>query len=129
MPNRPPKEWFDRCVAAVSASSRVANPAAVCGAAWREKTPADKAFALTLEAPMPAKKHGKHKAKRTTKHRSKGRAKAHTKAHRSAPKRTHHKPAHHHRCPTCGHLERHDTKAGCTHFDGHRFCPCRHRHR
>jgi hypothetical protein len=136
MPRRPPKEWFDRCVADVAAGGYAVNPAAVCGATWRDKTPADKAFAIALEDDMPKKKHGKHKTKKTPKHgqhrtsrAGPKRGKARTKSHRSAARTAHNKDVHQHKCPACGHLERHDPKAGCTHFDGHRFCPCKHRHR
>jgi hypothetical protein len=126
MPNRPPKDWFDRCSAGVAARGHPVNPAAVCGAVWRDKTPAERAVTKGLEETMAAKKkHGRHKAKKGAKRR----ASAHMKARRTAPRKAHRKDQHHHKCPACGHLERHDTKAGCTHFDGHRFCPCRHRHR
>jgi hypothetical protein len=33
-PRRPPKRWFDRCLASVQAHRYAADPAAVCGAAW-----------------------------------------------------------------------------------------------
>lgn len=33
-PRRPPKRWFDRCLASVEAHRHAADPAAVCGAAW-----------------------------------------------------------------------------------------------
>jgi hypothetical protein len=135
MPRRPPKEWFDRCVADVAARGRVADPVAVCGAVWRDKPPAEKAFAIALEKNMPTtkKKKGKkaskgrkpHPARATPKRGKTPRSKRRTSAARPAHKKDHHR----HKCPVCGHLERHEAKAGCTHFDGHRFCPCKHRHR
>jgi hypothetical protein len=33
-PNRPPRRWFDRCLASVSARKYARDPAAVCNAAW-----------------------------------------------------------------------------------------------
>ena len=36
-PGRPPKEWWDRCVAGVAASGGAADPASVCGAQWHHK--------------------------------------------------------------------------------------------
>jgi hypothetical protein len=59
----------------------------------------------------PGKKHGGH-AKKAKKHGG------HAKKHAKHPKTI--------RCASCGHSARH-SKAGCTHFDGKRFCPCKHR--
>jgi hypothetical protein len=127
MPGRPPKEWFDRCVEDVAGGGHTVNPAAICGATWRDKSPADKAVAIAMERqPMAAKRRSKKKA---TAKKPKKPTKPRTKAHRSAHRSAHSKPQHHHRCPACGHMDRHDAKAGCEHFDGKRFCPCRHRHR
>jgi hypothetical protein len=130
MPGRPPKRWFDRCVADVAASGHATDPAAVCGATWRDKSPAEKALTLALEESMTTKKKKapKHaKRSKTTTRSSKAR---HTKARRSAHRSAHGKhrktPT---RCPACGHSAHHDGKAGCTHFEGSRFCTCRHRHR
>jgi hypothetical protein len=113
----------------VAAGGHADKPAAVCGATWRDKPWAEKALATAMETPMATKKkhrkHGKHKPKKQTKHRGK----SHTKGRRTAPRTAHRKDQHQHKCPACGHLARHDPKAGCTHFEGHRFCPCRHRHR
>ena len=83
-----------------------------------------------------AKKHGqakrKHKKNPAGQHRkrhAKRPGTRHTKATRGASRRTAHarraKAAH--KCVMCGHSDRHDHKAGCTHFDGKQFCPCRHR--
>lgn len=33
-PRRPPKRWFDRCLASVTAQGYADDPAAVCGAQW-----------------------------------------------------------------------------------------------
>jgi len=131
MPRRPPKEWFDRCVEDVASSGHAVNPAAVCGATWRDKTSAEKALAIAMERPMATKKRSKHKAKKTTKAKKHRRPhdKPHTKGRRSAHRSAHSKTHRAHKCPACGHLAKHDAKAGCTHFDGHRFCPCRERHR
>jgi hypothetical protein len=46
MAPRPPKKWWRSCVAGVEASGsakeRLGGPPAVCGAVWRDKTPAEK---------------------------------------------------------------------------------------
>jgi hypothetical protein len=133
MPNRPPKDWFDRCVEDVAVSGHAASPAAVCGATWARKTAAERRTTLGMEEPMThtkkhghaKKKHGKHPARK----HSKPRAVHHSKAARTAARRgVHHaKKKAHHKCVMCGHGDRHDQKAGCTHFDGKNFCPCRHR--
>jgi hypothetical protein len=49
-PRRPPKKWFDDCVAGVEASGSAADPYAVCGALWHRKMgPKAKAAALRAE--------------------------------------------------------------------------------
>jgi hypothetical protein len=134
MPGRPPKSWFARCVDDVAASGHAVNPAAVCGATWRDKSPAEKALTIALEEPTMKKaskkgSQGKHVKKGS--HGKHGKHGTRTKATRSAHREGHggKKEKHHHRCPACGHSARHDARAGCTHFEGSRFCPCRHRHR
>jgi hypothetical protein len=42
-PRRPPKRWFDRCLASVSARKYARDPAAVCSAAWWKQKPAKRA--------------------------------------------------------------------------------------
>jgi len=43
MPNRPPKEWMERCIAGVKESGSAAVPGAVCGSLWyHKKTPAER---------------------------------------------------------------------------------------
>ena len=74
-----------------------------------------------------AAKKAKKKHPHGKKHHNKGRS--HTKAHRSANRTAHRKAHHKGKCPACGHVAQHDAKVGCTHFDGQRFCPCKHRHR
>jgi hypothetical protein len=44
------------------------------------------------------------------------------------PRAKKHPPhAKHHRCDFCGHTAPHANKVGCTHFEGSRFCSCKHR--
>jgi hypothetical protein len=59
MPDRPPKGWFTRCVQGVRDSGSADNPAAVCGATWRDKSPAQKR-AATKKAEGQMAKKGKH---------------------------------------------------------------------
>src|SRR5258708_2150123 len=128
MPNRPPKDWFDRCVEDVAARGQATSPAAVCGATWARKTAAEKRTTFAMEEPMKhakklghaKKKHGKHPARK----RAKPRAAHHSKTARTAARRgVHHaKTKAHHKCVMCGHGDRHDQNAGCTHFDGKNFC-------
>jgi hypothetical protein len=78
----------------------------------------------------PAKrKHGKHPAGKHAKRRITRPGTHHKKATRSAERRTAHprRAKASHKCVMCGHSDQHDHKAGCTHFDGKHFCPCRHR--
>ena len=146
MPVRPPKDWFDRCVADVAASGHADNPRGVCGATWARKSAREKAATIRAEegsAMAHAKGHGKKNARHAKKHGGKlhGAAlAAWKKAHgmrgrpRRAPAKTHTKRAPHaakrvhHRCGMCGHAAKHDSSAGCLHRDtGGRFCTCRHR--
>lgn len=39
---RPPKRWFDRCLRSVAAKRYARDPAAVCGAAWWRRPPAER---------------------------------------------------------------------------------------
>jgi hypothetical protein len=49
MPNRPPKEWMERCIAGVTEGGSAAVPGAVCGSLWyHKKSPAERA-AVTRE--------------------------------------------------------------------------------
>jgi hypothetical protein len=58
MPKRPPKGWFTRCVRGVRRSGAADNPAAVCGAEWRDKSPAQKRAATRkAEGKMTKTKH------------------------------------------------------------------------
>lgn len=66
MPKRPPKGWFSRCVRGVRKSGGADNPAAVCGAEWRDKSPAQKR-AATRKAERPMKKHRAKHCVRVTK--------------------------------------------------------------
>jgi hypothetical protein len=71
----------------------------------------------------------KQRAKGKRKHPKKDKRSTHSgHAKRSSAKRpTHsHKGGHAHRCPMCGHAAKHGP-AGCTHFEGSRFCSCKHR--
>lgn len=75
MPGRPPREWFRRCVEAVTAGamagSGALDPAAVCGATWQRKSRGSQRAAIALEErvnPMTAKKKKKkHPKKKGTK--------------------------------------------------------------
>jgi hypothetical protein len=150
MPRRPPCRWFRRCVEDVAVAGHAADPAAVCGAAWRRKSKRQKAETIAMEETMPSRpRKREHKGKlhgaaleawkkkhgmRSTTHKAHGHAVHHgAHARRSAarhPERGHgHKATgrHHHKCPYCGHAALHDRKAGCLHFDGKRFCSCQHR--
>ena len=132
MPGRPPKDWFERCVEDVAASGRATNPAAVCGATWAHKTPREKALTIALEEPtMAAKKRAKKKHPKGKKHgghaKKHGKHTTHAKQPRHAAHKAHATKSKPHRCAACGHTARHDHRAGCTHFDGKRFCPCRQR--
>lgn len=42
MPKRPPKSWWKRCVRRVKQAGNAVSPERVCGAAWRDKSPAKK---------------------------------------------------------------------------------------
>jgi hypothetical protein len=42
-PRRPPKRWFDHCLASVAARKYARDPAAVCSAAWWKQKPAKRA--------------------------------------------------------------------------------------
>lgn len=42
-PRRPPKRWFDRCLASVTAHRYARDPAAVCSAAWWKMPPSKRA--------------------------------------------------------------------------------------
>lgn len=42
MPERPPREWFNGCVASVTQHGGARNPRAVCGAMWAKKSDAEK---------------------------------------------------------------------------------------
>jgi hypothetical protein len=111
MPNRPPREWFKRCFADVSAT-KAAIPGAVCGATWQRKSDAQKRATIRAEEGPMTKKKKKHAKK-----------KKHTRAKARKKKKTSHK---HHRCAYCGHASRHG-RAGCTHTSAAGlFCPCRH---
>ena len=137
MPNRPPRTWFARCAEDVAASGSATSPAAVCGATWARKTPAEKRTTTAMEEPMAhakkhgqaKRKHGKHAAGKHAKRRTTRPGTHHKKATRTAARRTAHsrRAKASHKCVMCGHGDRHDHKAGCTHFDGKNFCPCRHR--
>lgn len=49
-PKRPPKEWWDDCVAGVAETSQAYDPASVCGALWyRKMSPAKKREAVARE--------------------------------------------------------------------------------
>lgn len=41
-PRRPPRRWFDRCLASVTARKYARDPAAVCSAAWWRMSPAQR---------------------------------------------------------------------------------------
>jgi hypothetical protein len=132
MPDRPPKDWFERCVEDVAASGHAKNPAAVCGATWTHKTPQEKALTTALEEPtMAAKKRAKKKHPKGKKHgghaKKQSKHTAHAKNPRHAAHKAHAAKPKHHRCAACGHTARHDHKVGCTHFEGKNFCPCRQR--
>jgi hypothetical protein len=47
------------------------------------------------------------------------------KTHRGAARQA--KTRHHHRCAMCNHAASHVKGQGCLHFDGKRFCTCKHR--
>jgi hypothetical protein len=111
MPNRPPHDWFRRCVAEVSAAGIAAAPASVCGATWQRKSEGEKRATVRMEETMAGKKKKKKPPHKAT--------------HRHKAKRPH-KEKKHHRCAYCGHAAGHGA-AGCTHV-GHKghFCPCKH---
>lgn len=79
---------------------------------------------------MAAKKKGKKHPKKHGKHHGKHHGKKHGGAHHAAghhPKRSK-KKATKHRCGLCGHVAKHDARAGCLHHDGKgNFCSCKHR--
>jgi hypothetical protein len=64
MPRRPPRRWFERCVAGVTAGGGAVHPDAVCGAAWRDKSRAEKALAVREEFTMAAKKKKRSRSKK-----------------------------------------------------------------
>ena len=112
MPNRPPKNWFDRCTSEVAEGGSAVDPAAVCGATWQRKTAAEKSLSTHLAEgkPMAAKKkkkkkggklHGAALAAWNRKHHPKKAKKKHPKTHHA--KKPHHaqKKAHH-RGPSLG---------------------------
>lgn len=41
MPGRPPKKWWNRCVAGVSSHGGAIDPRRVCGSVWAKKSPAE----------------------------------------------------------------------------------------
>ena len=49
MPRRPPKSWWDRCVAAVARGGKVIDPAKICGATWYKRM-SEEARAAVLAA-------------------------------------------------------------------------------
>jgi orotate phosphoribosyltransferase len=49
MPGRPPKAWWDRCMADVRARGGAIDPARVCGAVWSKKSAAEKRAIVALE--------------------------------------------------------------------------------
>ncbi len=137
MPGRPPREWFQRCTESVAAHGTAVDPAAVCGAVWTRKTEPERRALVRMENPMAAKKKGKkkHAGKRSS--TKKG---AHRKTPAKGSKRTetarrktqraparHARVKHETRCANCGHAAVHVPGRGCLHFEGNRFCPCKHR--
>jgi hypothetical protein len=108
VPRRPPKAWFDDCVAGVRARGGAVDPAAVCGAVWARKSPAEKRRATRFAEGGSLVSKKKKKAK---------------KAKKKAPKRSkakRPKKKTHHRCTRCRHLH----KGPCLHMQGGAFCPC-----
>jgi len=49
MPGRPTKDWFDRCVNAVSQSRTAIDPRRICGATWQKMNEADRRAIAKLE--------------------------------------------------------------------------------
>ena len=112
MPSRPPKAWWDRCMADVRASGTAADPAAVCGAVWKRKSPSEKRATIALE------EGGRMASKKKTK---KTKKKAEKKREKKRPAKRAKKPSKHHgRCVACGHSH----KGPCLHMKGHHLCPC-----
>lgn len=82
MPNRPPKQWWDDCVAGVGRGGAAYDPSRVCGAVWARKSPAEKRYATATHESSSEMKRSRTKAKRgrpakkTTKGRPAARGKA-----------------------------------------------------
>ena len=129
---RPPREWFARCVADVAATGSP-KPVATCADAWARTSIETRARARR-EKPMASKKGKKH-AKRahhraetshvTRRHRATPERGPARKTHRTAAR--HAKTRQHHRCALCNHASPHVRGQGCLHFDGKKFCTCKHR--
>jgi sRNA-binding protein len=139
MPNRPPREWFQRCVEGVAASGSGVDPGAVCGAVWARKDEHERRAIARVEAPMAAKRKKKHVGKRHAAAPAAHRKPKHHRAKKGAAKRSaqrkterapaarHARTKHETRCSHCGHAAAHARGQGCLHFDGRRFCSCKHR--
>jgi hypothetical protein len=137
MPGRPPREWFARCTTDVADKGSAVDPAAVCGAVWARKDEHDKRAIARTEETMSAKRkkkrpnhrggaavHKKHKGRSATKPTKRA---AHRKTARAPARHAGARTKHETRCGHCGHAAAHARGHGCLHFDGRKFCSCKHR--
>ena len=138
MPGRPPREWFQRCADSVASRRPAADAAAVCGAVWTRKSKSERRALTRAESPMATKRKTKKKkhSGNSSSTKTTARRKATGKKPRSAEaarRKTQRAPArnarvkHETRCANCGHAAAHVKGRGCLHFEGKRFCPCKHR--